>query len=256
MVPFDALGFHFLNEDEFVDTLGLLVDEGQRRSCRSGFYVCWEREGIELWYGFHDESRFGGSITPFFYTEGQPISFRVTAVHEDPEYPFDGFLVGDVNALIDVKGVRSGDYPMCVQMVDFRCALDRLEQSGLLSIRTVAFAGDLVLFEGLEELRRYTKGIDPVLAEIAPRTFLPVGLFPDPEEESSAPQPVALLTGYLRRIHPRRNPLTGHPFYHMIVDTQGQRLDVLSADPALAEARPNQLLFCTAWMAARMRHEP
>ncbi|MCS7083258.1 MAG: hypothetical protein N2561_08260 [Bacteroidetes bacterium] len=249
MVPFEALGFHFTGEDDFVDTLGELLEGGRRVPCQKGFYVRWSEAGIELWYGFLHDHTFTGAVIPFFRSPGASLRVRVTQVVEDPEYPLCGFLIGDANALLDVEGVHTGDYPICVQAVDFQCALEALERSRLLRLQVVGFCGDLAFFDRLEDLRSYTQGLGAALLDIAPKSFLPVGLFPEVEGEAT-PQPIALVGGYLRSLRLLHNPVTGHPFYHLIVDTQGQRLSLLSADPALERAKPPQLLLSTVWLAA------
>ena len=223
---FSSIGFNFEVFEDIYKLGKLASDRGERINIpMRGYYDKLSTEsGAELWAQISKDHQ-GIGLHPAFNGE---CTIKVKA------RPFlESSRLSVLDGYYDCWLITSEqDYPLLFESPNFyQTALDGSDI--IAEAQVTAFAKEVKIFTDEDERKK-----DKIWGFWAPQSFVPSGTFSTKENyESFEQQPVAIFSGYIKKVLLKRNEITGNKFYHLIVESLSASYDVV-ADPALLLSEP------------------
>lgn len=254
-----AIGFEFADAEAFQRTmLQLAPNAVERVGCTSGDYSIWRsRTGAEIWFhlvllGTEDSAQDIAGLTPFYEGLGLQDIEVIERVHRADDNAFEGALTATMG---DPDGSNAG-FPLTFDAVDFAAHLD-VALPFEAQARIVGFARSVRAFADDAAYAGDTSGPEGTI-RLAPRAFIPVGQFPESEDEAPGPPAsTALLTGRVSEHRVLTNEATGRTFHWMLVETLATSLDIV-ADPesVTGEIVTGGTVEIGCWLIGRLLGRP
>ncbi len=227
------IGFQISSEWEFDQLLKSALDKSRMEKCDLGYYAIYsDPSGAELWLQFNNDLECIG-MNPHF----NGISKRkICITHSIPRT--ENILDGRLHCWADpseTDNPDSGMYPFIFDLPDMGF-VGNIEFPKNFDAQLVGFPFELVVFKNEQEYQN-SQDEEPIFAS---QSFIPIGLFSMEEEEqpSANQDAIGLLTGIIKEVERKKNELSGHEFWWMLVDTLGGEIDVV-ADPEYFEEPPS-----------------
>lgn len=223
-----TIGFSFADDETFTEVMTQLAS-GPAEAANGAPYAVWRsKTGAEVWFHVRPDGSQIVGLTPFF--EGtSSVSLRVTEHFQRPgDNPFEGAVAAWVTTTEDPDGI----YPIIFDVPNF------LHQAGYAHPftcqgRITGFASQLRAFTTAAAYDAQ-QDLEP---KIAPRAFMPIGMFQASEGEGENQQPpssTALLTGTVLSHAVRTNEVTAAKFHVLSIATHEAIFDIV-ADPEAVE---------------------
>ncbi|MBC9931040.1 hypothetical protein [Chitinophaga qingshengii] len=247
MSNFSDIGFSINSDEEFQELLEKTYPDSTSIKVKDGAYAVYADEsGGELWMQISNEQTCIG-VNPHYKGKSRR-KVCLTRMVERPN-PLDGGFycwAAPANKL----DPQSGLYPFVFDAPDFRI-LEPFYFPADVEIQLTAFAQQVQLFES-EAAFAAEETTEP---KFAVQSFIPSGLFADAESEEEAGRPEAygFFTGIIKQVERKRNALTRHIFYALLVETLGGEIDVV-ADAAFFDQPPvvNGVIQAECWLSGQI----
>lgn len=244
---FSTLGFQLGSANDFPDLARQVAPSSEILACPGGSYVHWVGEsGIELWIQVDQNGRFL-DIQPHFSAQAT-MRVGVTKRLERPtDTKLDGAWQGWADPLDD-EDPSQGRFEITFEAPDFRLHHE-LQLPVLASVQLAAFAHRVSLFETEEAFRDSAE----VGGRLEPQSFIssPQKVRQGGETEPQTAE--ALVCGHILKAQQLTNDLTGLPFYWLLLETLGGRIDLL-IDPELLPYEPplGGIIMTMCWLSGRI----
>lgn len=248
---FSTLGFSIHEPDDLRRLASAVTKLGQAYDCPTGQYVRWVGDcGAELWVQYDPEGRFL-DIQPHFSAQATMRVGLTTRLPRPTDTALDGAWQGWADPLED-EDPNQGRYLLTFEAPDFALHND-LTLPIFAGVQLAAFAHRLDVFESESEF--YASPL--VGGRLNPQAFVPAvqqerhGGKNGPETEPQSAE--ALVCGHILKSERLVNDLTGLPFYWLLLETDGGRIDLL-ADPELitSEPQPGGVAMTMCWLSGRV----
>jgi len=242
---FSSIGFSVGTPEAFVQLARQVSSQATAVVVRGGRYLRWAgASGEELWLQLDSGDDLIG-MNPHF---SGPARVRV-GILERISRPGATQLDGGFDAWASPPSddPTDGCYPFAFDLPDASVYSD-LEFPSVAEAQIAAFAHEVSFFESEAAYRSGRQG-----RLLAPKAFVPTGMFRRSNESSEAPAAEAVFTGQVVRASVLTNSLTRRPFYWALVDTFGGQYDVV-IDPQLLSREPaaGGLLMGSFWLSGRL----
>jgi hypothetical protein len=244
---FSTLGFDVKSGEDLAALASRLADRASIIDVEAGHYLKWAPPtGEQLWLQI---TRSGDAMgmTPHFAGRSA-VRIAIEARVARPNHtPLEGTFLAWLNPPDD--GTAGGDVPFAFDCPDAATHRD-LVMPATATAQLAAFAQRITLHESSDD---YDADQDALGQAFPSRSFIPSGLISPSGEPVTPPEPHALIAGHIVDAALRRNSLTGHPFWWMLVETVGGGFDVV-ADPALLPRAPRagNVLSGWCWLSGRL----
>lgn len=242
MSHFSAIGFDVTREE--LEGLAVQASQaGDRLETAHGFYLHWQPgAGAELWVQANKQRQIIG-CNPHFSGQGR-LEASIIETFSAPGSPLDGRCFGWA-APTDDRNPYSGLHAVCAHLPDFDLVEERILAPPTVILQISAFA---------EEIECFPTESAFLESEQAQQHGASAGRFLWQQQESDgSPQAKAFLNGIVTQSERRENPITGSPFYVLLLSTEAGTLDVV-ADPDSIARRPvaGTIVAGTFWLSARV----
>jgi hypothetical protein len=245
-----SIGFEAEDEEAFVELAARADERGELIETGQGVYLRWALPcGAELWAQITPEEELCG-MNPHFAGRGRLPAVVSGRVEREDDTPLDGSFLAwaqDPEAGPEATGEEPGLFPFV-----FDCP-DAARQAGRTfpartALQLSAFAHELEAFP--DEAAFLARSEEEV--KLAPRAFLPVGMFREEGEAEGPPEALALFSGRVAAVETRANEHSGREFLWLLVETLGGSLDVV-ADPEVVagEVVAGGTVLVTGWLSGR-----
>ena len=244
---FSSIGFPVHSPDEFQTLAKSVVDLGEMQRCPGGCYFNWQGDsGVELWVQLDLDGRFL-DIQPHFSGMAAMRVGLTKRLHRPTDTPLDGAWQAWADPVED-ENPSEGRFELTFEAPDFGVHHD-LQLPILATVQLAAFAHDISFFESEEAFVEAPQ----VKGRLAAQSFIPS---PKRVREGGETEPQtaeALVCGHLMRVEKLQNDLTGLPFYWMLVETAGGRVDLL-VDPELVPVVPESggIVMTYCWLSGQL----
>lgn len=248
---FSTIGFPIHDPEDFQTLATVVKANGKPLECRAGRYFHWVGDcGAELWAQYSFNGKFL-DIQPHFSAQATMRVGVTKRLVRPNDTALDGAWQGWADPLED-EDPSQGRYQLTFEAPDFALH-DDLQIPLLAGVQLAGFAHRLDLFDSEDAFHA-----SPLVGgRLNPQAFIPSALpvrqggRTGPESE---PQPAeALVCGHILQCDRRSNELTGLPFYWLLLETDGGRLDLL-VDPELVKVEPEigGVAMTVCWLSGRV----
>lgn len=244
---FSSIGFPLHSPDDFQSLARKVVDLGEMQRCAGGCYFNWQGDsGVELWVQLDQEGRFL-DIQPHFSGMAAMRIGLTRRLHRPTDSPLDGAWQAWADPIED-ENPADGRFELTFEAPDFALHHD-LQLPLLATVQLAAFAHDLNYFETEEAFRDSSQ----VKERLEPQTFIPAPQRVRQGGETEPQRAEALICGHVMRVEQLVNDLTQLPFYWLLVETAGGRVDLL-VDPqlVLVEPEPGGIVMTYCWLSGQL----
>lgn len=244
---FSSIGFPLHSPDDFRSLAEKVVDIGELQKCPGGCYFNWQGDsGVELWVQLDQEGRFL-DIQPHFSGMAAMRIGLNRRLHRPTDTPLDGAWQAWADPVED-ENPSEGHFELTFEAPDFALHSD-LQLPLLATVQLAAFAHEVTFFESEDVFRESPA----VKGRLEPQSFIPS---PQRIREGGETEPQtaeALICGHVMRIEKLENDLTKLPFYWLLVETAGGRVDLL-VDPQLVavEPEPGGVVMTFCWLSGQL----
>ncbi|MDB5387959.1 MAG: hypothetical protein JWM11_3605 [Planctomycetaceae bacterium] len=248
---FSTIGFALETPEDFRILAAMVTDLGEIFECPAGRYVRWAGDcGAELWVQYNSDGRFL-DIQPHFSAQATMRIGVTTRLPRPTDTALDGAWQGWADPVED-EDPSQGRYLLTFEAPDFALHHD-LPLPILAGVQLAAFAHRLDLFESEDAF--YSSPL--VAGRLNAQAFIPSaqpvrqGGRNGPETEPLSAE--ALVCGHILKTERLINDLTGRPFYWLLLETDGGRIDLL-ADPELVTTEPQTggVAMTVCWLSGRI----
>lgn len=248
---FSTIGFPLQTPEDFRKLADTVTGQGEVFDCPTGRYVRWAGDcGAELWVQYSHDGRFL-DIQPHFSAQATMRIGLTTRLPRPTDTLLDGAWQGWADPLED-EDPSQGRYLLTFEAPDFAFHND-LPLPILAGVQLAAFAHRLDLFDSEEAFQESPR----VAGRLAAQAFVPSaqpvrqGGRNGPETEPQSAE--ALVCGHILQSRQLFNDLTGLPFYWLLLETEGGRIDLL-ADPELVGVEPQVggVAMSVCWLSGRI----
>lgn len=244
---FSTLGFQLAAADDFPALAKQVAPSSEILPCRGGSYLHWVGEsGAELWVQVDNNGRFL-DIQPHFSAQATMRVGLTKRLSRPTDTPLDGAWQGWADPLDD-ENPSMGRFELTFESPDFGLH-DDLQLPCLAAVQLAAFAHQVTLFDSEEAFRD-----SPTIGgRLEPQSFIPS---PQKVRERGETEPLraeALVCGHILKVQQLTNDLTGLPFYWLLLETDGGRIDLL-VDPELLPYEPpvGGIMMTVCWISGRI----
>ena len=244
---FSTLGFQLATPDDFPALAKRVAGSSEVLPCPGGSYLHWKGDsGAELWVQVDDNGRFL-DIQPHFSAMATMRVGVTTRLSRPTDTPLDGAWRGWADPLDD-EDPSQGRFEITFEAPDFGLHHD-IQLPALLSVQLAAFAHRVTLFDTEEDFR----DSPDVAGRLQPQAFI---ASPQTVRERGETEPLraeALVWGHILKVQQLTNDLTGLPFYWLLMETDGGRIDLL-IDPELLPYEPpvGGIVMTVCWLSGRI----
>ncbi len=244
---FSTLGFHLHSPDDFPALAKQVAESSEILRCPGGCYLRWVGgSGAELWVQLDENGRFL-DIQPHFAALATMRVGVTKRLSRPTDTPLDGAWQGWADPLDD-ENPSNGRFEVTFEAPDFGLHHE-LELPVVVSVQVAAFAHQVTLFETEEEFRNSPK----VGGRLEPQSFIPAAQRVRERGETEPLRAEALVCGHILKAQQLRNDLTGQPYYWLLLETDGGRIDLL-IDPELLPCEPpiGGIVMTVCWLSGRI----
>lgn len=244
---FSTLGFSLTSAEEFQALAKRVVDLGELYRCPGGCYFNWQGDnGAELWVQLDEEGRFL-DIQPHFSGMAAMRVGITRRLTRPTDTPLDGAWQGWADPIED-ENPSEGRFEFTFEAPDFALHRD-LQLPLLASVQVAAFARHCSLFESEAAFL----SSELAAGRLDPQSFIPAPQRVREGNETEPPTAEALISGHVLRAERLVNELTDLPFYWMLIETVGGRVDLL-VDPVLLAEEPTAggIVMTQCWLSGQM----
>lgn len=244
---FSTLGFHLASPDDFAALAKRVADSSEVLPCPGGTYLHWVGQcGAELWVQVDENGRLL-DIQPHFSAMATMRVGLTQRLHRPTDSPLDGAWQGWADPLDD-EDLSHGRFELTFEAPDFGLHHD-LQLPVLVSVQLAAFAHRVTLFETEEDFRNSPE----VAGRLEPQAFVPSPPKVRDGGETEPRSTEALVCGHILKSERLTNDLTGLPFYWLLLETVGGRIDLL-IDPELLPFEPTVggIIMTVCWLSGRI----
>lgn len=243
---FSSIGFPLSQPEHFQVLSDALSEQGEAYACPFGRYVRWAgASGAELWFQYDHH---GGllDIQPHF---AAMAALRLGITTRLPR-PTDTKLDGAWQGWLDPPDEDSstGRCLVTFEAPDFTLHQD-VHLPVITAVQMAAFAHSLTCYESEESFLKDAA----VAGKLNAQSFVPATQRKRDRGETEPLQAQALVCGYLLRCELLHNEMTGVPFYWLLLETEGGRLDLL-VDPEIMTSEPREggIVMTVCWLSGRL----
>lgn len=236
------IGFSDFTERE----IARLISKGKKiETLQEDYYIhIFDPSGPEIYFQFSKSSSLLGYNAHFLGRTSFPVAAIKKIIRN--ESPLDGALLCWA-APESPADPETGLFPFAFDVPDFygqKVLKESFPQS--LSVQIAAFPEKQPFLFNSENHFMEVIGNK---AKIAPASVIPSGLFKKNEDYQSK----AFVNGIIKNVDKITNGISEVPFYHLIVETAGGNIDILSAINALPVI-PNQgsVISGDFWLSAKL----
>jgi len=236
------IGFQPLKESE----ISTLTESGQKKETSQGYYILFHDEsGAEIYFQYSKENKLLGTNLHFEGSSSLPIS--VIKKIERDESALDGAVLAWA-APNDPLNPETGLYPFAFEVPDYY--LDKISKEKLPTSTYVQLAAfpekEIHVFKSEEEFNEVLGN----RAKISSKSVIPSGLF-----TKNAPyEPKAFINGIVRMADKLINAQSGLPFFHLVIETAGGNVDVVSSDSHLTMLpEEGHIVSADFWLSGKTR---
>lgn len=244
---FSTLGFQLNSPDDFPALARRVADSSEILKCPGGCYLRWVGEsGAELWVQLDEDGRFL-DIQPHFAAMATMRIGLTNRLLRPTDTPLDGAWQGWADPLDD-ENPSNGRFEITLEAPDYGLHGD-LELPVAVSMQVAAFAHQVTLFETEDEFRNSPQ----VAGRLEPQAFVPAKQRVRERGETEPQRAEALVCGHILQAKQLHNDLTGLPFYWLLLETDGGRIDLL-VDPELLTHEPpiGGIIMTVCWLSGRV----
>ena len=241
------IGFPVKNSKELERLAKFITSIGKVYIVPKGQYVFYrDASGAELWIQRNARKQIIG-LTPFY--QGitlQNLYLKNSFQRKNRLNPLDGsyFAIYNENDII---------FPVVFDVPDYFRSQPH-ELPTIYTCSLVAFTINLNCFSNKAEFVEFQRTNEKGAPVISDRAFIPVGI---KGKASGEEEPVALISGKIKKIYKRKNKLTRKIFYHIVLETLGIKIDVVaSPDKICRNAREGYILYGLFHIFGRPLHPP
>lgn len=250
MSHFSDIGFTMHSQEDFEALVDSAYSKSTATKVNEGTYFVYsDKSGAEMWIQFNNDNECIGANP--HYNGKSRRTVCLTNTMERPESELDGAFHGWA-APAEKNNPESGDYPFVFDSPGFKTT-GNIPFPVDYDIQLAAFAQELSVFDNEQEYDNSQASE----TKYAVQSFIPTGLFAAAEnpEDDDPPQALAMFTGIIKQYERKRNGLTGHEFYWLLVDTLGGDVDVV-ADVLFFEKEPVKggVLHGRFWLSGQLLH--
>lgn len=252
-----TLGFEYREQAEFADAMSKLANETvERLSSEKGEYAIWRsRTGAELWFHLSAANAEGEreilGLTPFYEGRSDNMMSITHAIKRPEDNPLEGAFYAWMSPDAETG---EGSYPVVFDAVDFAAQSER-EPPLLVGVRLTGFAREL---RGFPDEAAFVAGTAGNGEHLAPRAFIPMGLFAaasasGEEDQPGPPSSTAILTGRVGAHQLFTNEETSQKFHWLLVECLDATFDVV-ADPSIVtgDVVVGGTVECACWIVGRV----
>ncbi len=240
---FSSIGFDVSTAQELQDMLRSVLTSASIHAAKGGRYLHWSSySGAELWVSVDDRKELLG-ISPHFRGRSR-VRVRIESWEKgSADNPLEGAAYGWADP--SSSSPSSGAYPFAFTLPDFQ-----LHSSKALPLVVVAqiaaFADDLHVYESEEAFDTSQAGS----VKLAPKSFIPAGLFDVVQQDQITRDPCAIIAGKVRRHQERVNQMSGNHFHWALIDTLGGSYDVVMPEaPMTKSLHRGAIVHGTFWLS-------
>lgn len=244
---FSTIGFPLNSPADFHSLARRIASVGQAYPCPGGTYLHWTGDcGAELWVQLDDSGRFL-DIQPHFSAMATMRVGVTKRLLRPTDRPLDGAWQGWADPIED-EDPSGGRFELTFEAPDFALHHE-LQLPVLTSVQLAAFAHSLTLFND-EQAFRDSPQVD---GRLEPQAFIPAPQKVRKGGETEPPTAEALVCGHILKFQVLHNDLTGLPFYWLLLETAGGRMDLL-VDPELISSEPviGGIIMTVCWLSGRI----
>ena len=244
---FSAIGFAVTSGEDLAALATSVTERSETIDAGEGQYLKYApSSGEQLWLQVKRTGDALGMNPHFAGKSLVPIGIEARVIR-DSHTPLDGTFLAWANP---PKGAMTGgDYPFAFDCPD-AATLAHLALPVRAVAQIAAFAQQVTVYadETAYDAAQKTQG-----QSFPSRSFIPSGLLSPAGEPIDPPEPHALFVGHIVEAEPRRNTITGNPFWWALVDTLGGTFDVV-IDPELLPNAPRtgNILSGWFWLSGRI----
>ena len=244
---FSTLGLPLKSPDDFRELAAQVVKFGQTCPCPGGSYVYWKGDwGAELWVQLDHEGRFL-DIQPHFASMSAMRIGITKRLNRPTDMPLDGAWQGWLDP-IDDDDPASGRCEVTFEAPDFALHHE-LSLPVLASVQLAAFAHQVTVFETEQAFCEAPQTKD----RLNPQSFIPAQQRVRDGGETEPQLAEALVCGHILKSELLCNDLTGLPFYWLLLETTGGRLDLLVDPVLMPSASPTGgIVMTVCWLSGRI----
>jgi hypothetical protein len=215
------IGFNPIKENE----ISSLIQKGQKFETSSGYYILYhDPSGAEIFFQFSNEGKLLGTNVHFQGSSSLPVSI-IKKIDRD-ESSLDGAVLAWA-APTDLTNPETGLYPFAFEVPDFYTEKVSKEKFPISTeVQLAAFPEkEIHVFKSEDEFNE----VLGLRAKISSRSVIPSGLF-----TKNAPyEPKAFINGIVKFSDKVKNLHSGLEFIHLVIETAGGTLDIITADSHL-----------------------
>jgi hypothetical protein len=244
---FSTIGFPLETPDDFPALAKRVADSSEVLPCPGGSYLHWVgASGAELWVQLDEGGRFL-DIQPHFSAMATMRVGLTKRLLRPTDTPLDGAWQGWADPLDD-EDPSLGRFELTFEAPDFGLNSE-LQLPIVVSVQLAAFAHQVTLFDTEEEFRE-----SPLVAgRLDVQSFIPSPQRVRERGETEPQRAEALVCGHILKVQQLTNDLTGLPFYWLLLETDGGRIDLL-IDPELLPHEPpaGGIIMTVCWLSGRI----
>jgi hypothetical protein len=249
---FSSIGFRVSTGEDLAELASSVADRADTIDAAEGQYLKWAPPtGEQLWL---QVKRSGDAMGMNPHFEGRSVvrALLEARITRPTHTPLDGTFLAWANPPVD--GVGAADYPFAFDCPD-AAVNDALDLPALVTLQVAAFAQQVTVHESEAAYRAHQLSQN---TQFDSRSFVPSGLISPSGEPVTPPESHALIAGHVIAAAPRRNSVTGDPFWWALIDTVGGTFDVVVDPPLLAgPIHPGSVVSGWFWLSGRVRrHAP
>lgn len=244
---FSTIGFQLNNPEDFPALAKHIAGSSEALPCPGGTYLHWRGDcGAELWVQVDPQGRFL-DIQPHFSAMATMRIGLIQRLARPTDRPLDGAWQGWADPLDD-ENPSNGRFELTFEAPDFQLHHE-LELPVVASVQVAAFAHSITVFNSEDAFRASPQAS----GRLEPQSFIPS---PQRVRLGGETEPItaeALVCGHLLQVRRLINDLTGLPFYWLLIETLGGRIDLL-VDPELLSEEPavGGIVMTVCWLSGRV----
>lgn len=246
---FSAIGFDVSTGEDLAALATRVAERADTIAAPAGQYLRYAPpSGEQLWLQLKPNGDAMG-MNPHFAGKSLVKVALEARVARSSHTPLDGTFLGWANPANDAA---SGEYPFAFDCPDAALYAD-VALPALAIAQIAAFAQQVTAYASpaAYDADQRAQGL-----QFGAQSFIPSGLVSPNGEPINPPEPHALFAGVVLEAEPKRNTLTGQPYWWALVETIGGTFDVV-IEPGLLPDCPaaGNVLSGWFWLSGRLRSE-
>ncbi len=247
MSLFENIGFQVKSSRDLESLARLSVKIAQKfYKTPYGYYALYrDPSGAELWTQTDKNKRPVGINVHYQGVAMQNLILKKAFQRSNAKTLLDG-------SLLAIYQEQDTAFPLVFDVPNFLKSVPT-SLPRLYACNVVGFTEWIKCFKDAFAFLDYQKNEEPGTPLLSAKSFLPVGMKGKPAGEE---EPYALLSGYVRKIYPRKNKLTRKTFYHLVVETLGFKMDIVVSPKKVCRLSVGNTVYGVFYLSGRPLHPP